>query len=194
MRIRANLLPSYNNLLFVRINDAQITSYEKKDTYTILKNKNDEIVGYNIENFDYPAVGRLTITEDLLAKINAIISEPLTHDFFSYLVVGKVLHCEKHPKSDHLSICEVDIKTQKLQIVCGASNVKSDILVVVALEKAIVQDQFIKNGELLKVKSEGMLCSAYELGLISEKRKGILILDDSYQIGEEFSWKGENDV
>lgn len=191
MRIRANLLTQYNNTLFIRIDDANIQTYELKGNYVVLKNNKNEVVGFNIENFDFPKPGKLKITEDLIQKINAIVEEKITHDYNSYLVVGKVLSCKKHPKSDHLTICEVDVKDKLLQIVCGASNVAENQLVVVALENAIVQDRFIKNGELLKEKSEGMLCSAYELELIKEKKKGILILDDRYHVGEEFIWKGE---
>lgn len=74
---------------------------------------------------------------------------------------------------------------------CGATNVRVDLIVVVALENAIIQGEIIKSSTLLKIKTDGMLCSAYELGLIKEKKKGLLELDESYVIGEEFKVKGE---
>ena len=40
------------------------------------------------------------------------------------LTIGYVLECEPHPNSDHLSLCQVDVKTEVLQIVCGAPNVR----------------------------------------------------------------------
>ena len=49
------------------------------------------------------------------------------------LVIGKVLSCKAHPNSDHLHVCEVDVKDTILQIVCGAPNVRVGIKVIVAL-------------------------------------------------------------
>lgn len=194
MRLRMNLLPQFNHTLMIRIGNPKIVGYEKHETYTTLLDDKKNVVGYNIENFDYPAFGRLEITEDLLARVNQILDTPLTHDFNPYLVVGKVLTCEKHPHSDHLKVCKVDVKDEVLQIVCGAHNVSENVLVVVAKEHAIIKDMYIEKGTLLKVASEGMLCSAYELDLIQEKKKGLLLLDESYIVGENFVWKGDSNV
>ena len=49
------------------------------------------------------------------------------------LVIGEVKECTKHPNSDHLNICKVDIGSTITQIVCGASNVREGIKVIVAL-------------------------------------------------------------
>jgi phenylalanyl-tRNA synthetase beta chain len=52
---------------------------------------------------------------------------------FNNVIVGKIKSCKKHPDSDHLNICEVDVGYESyLQIICGAPNVKKDILVPVA--------------------------------------------------------------
>ena len=48
------------------------------------------------------------------------------------IIVGKIVSCIKHPNADRLSLCEVDIDDKILQIVCGAPNVKENILVPVA--------------------------------------------------------------
>lgn len=48
------------------------------------------------------------------------------------VVIGKVLSVVKHPDSDHLVICQVDIKDEKVQIVTGAPNVKANDIVAVA--------------------------------------------------------------
>ena len=56
-------------------------------------------------------------------------------DSLQKVVTGKVLTCVDHPDSDHLHICTVDAGTgEELQIVCGAPNVKPDIIVPVALD------------------------------------------------------------
>ena len=82
------------------------------------------------------------------------------------LVIGKVINCIPHPNSDHMHICEVDVGKEKLvQIVCGASNVKAGIKVIVALEGAKLPGGEIKKTELRGVQSNGMICALCEVGL-----------------------------
>ena len=100
----------------------------------------------------------------------------------SKVVVGKVLERVKHPEADKLSICQVDLGTHQVQIVCGAKNVDAGQFVPVAtLGCDLGNDFIIKEAKLRGVESNGMICSATELGL-SKLNEGILELDDS--IGE----------
>lgn len=92
-------------------------------------------------------------------------------------VVGYVQSCEPHPDSDHLHVCQVDIGTEKLQIVCGAANVREGLYVAVAKIGALMPSgKRIVPSVLRKVASEGMLCSARELYFTSMAKKGILEL------------------
>ncbi len=193
MKIRLNLLPQFNNTLFVRIDDPKIVKYIKKERYTELYNDQDEIVGYNIENFEVIGSGKIAVTNEILHKINELTNNTLTHDYETHLYVGEIIKCEPHPNSQRLKICQVQCD-ELLQIVCGAANATENLRVVVAKEHAIVNDMYIKKGKLLNVESQGMLCSAYELGLIKEYKKGLLELDESYQVGSKFEWKGEKHV
>ena len=68
--------------------------------------------------------------------------EKVSSNKIDNLVVGKVLECEDHPDSDHLHVCKVDIGDTVTQIVCGASNVRSGIKVIVALPGAILPGDF----------------------------------------------------
>ena len=104
---------------------------------------------------------------------------------FKGIVLGKVLSVEKHNNSDKLSICKVDIGTKKLQIICGAKNVISDIYVYVATVGAYLGkiDLTIKASEIRGEYSEGMICSLEELGF-EEKSDGIAIIEKT--ISEEF--------
>ncbi len=100
----------------------------------------------------------------------------------SKVVVGKVLERVKHPEADKLSICQVDLGTQTVQIVCGAKNVDAGQFVPVAtLGCDLGNDFIIKEAKLRGVESNGMICSATELGL-PKLNDGILELDNS--IGE----------
>ncbi len=98
------------------------------------------------------------------------------------VVVGYVEKCDKHPDADKLSVCQVDVGDETLQIVCGAKNVKAGQYVPVAKIGAVLGDNFkIKKAKLRGVESSGMICSSEEIGL-PKLNDGILELDDS--IGE----------
>jgi len=106
------------------------------------------------------------------------------------IVFGHVLECEKHPNADKLNICKVDIGSSIRQIVCGASNVRAGLAVVVATNGAVMPNGLaIKPVKLRGVDSEGMICSAKEIGL-EDCQEGIVELDNSigeYALGQEVS-------
>lgn len=108
------------------------------------------------------------------------------------LSIGKVLDCVMHPDSDHLHICQVEIRPNEVsQIVCGAPNVRTGVKVIVALPGAILPGDFkIKPSKIRGVESNGMLCSLQELGIeekfIEEEYKdGIYLLDEDAPVGED---------
>lgn len=107
---------------------------------------------------------------------------------FTGVVVGQVMTCEQHPDADKLKITTVNIGTgEPLQIVCGATNVRTGLKVAVATVGAELppidgKPFHIKKGKLRGVESQGMLCGASELGLIDEI-DGLLELDDDAPIG-----------
>lgn len=112
---------------------------------------------------------------------------PLIHG--TNLVVGKVLECEKHPDSDKLSVCKVDIGASIEQIVCGAPNVAKGQTVVVATVGAELKDLTIKPTEIRGVASNGMICSLKELGVnekqLTEKdNAGIVVLTEGEPGGD----------
>ncbi len=95
------------------------------------------------------------------------------------VVLGKVLQREKHPNADKLSVCVVDIgEAEPSTIVCGAPNVRADILVAVATLGSYLPkvDLKIKPAKLRGVKSSGMICSLAELGLTKDS-EGIHIFE-----------------
>lgn len=104
---------------------------------------------------------------------------------FSGVVVAEVKSVEKHPDADRLNITQVDAGTGELiQIVCGAPNVKAGIKVPCALPNALLPENFkIKPTKMRGVVSNGMLCSAKELGL-PEKQDGLLVLPENAPVGQ----------
>ena len=93
-------------------------------------------------------------TEDLGAEI-------------SNVVVGRIEKMERHPDSDHMWVCQLDVgKDEPVQIVTGAWNIHVGDLVPVALHKSTLPGgKKIEKGKLRGVLSNGMLCSLKELGL-----------------------------
>lgn len=104
---------------------------------------------------------------------------------FSGVVVAEVKSVEKHPDADRLNVTQVDIGNgDTLQIVCGAPNVRVGIKVPCALDGAILPNDFkIKPTKMRGVVSNGMLCSAKELGL-PEKENGLLVLPENAPVGQ----------
>ncbi|EJB77236.1 phenylalanine--tRNA ligase, beta subunit [Helicobacter pylori Hp A-27] len=106
------------------------------------------------------------------------------------VVVGKVLEKAPHKNAEKLSVCQVDVGKEVLQIVCGAKNVAPNQFVPVALKGAIIGSTTIAKTELRGVESCGMICSSNELGF-PKINDGILELDES--VGELVLGKGLNE-
>jgi len=103
------------------------------------------------------------------------------------VVVAKVVSMERHPDSDHLWICQVDIGKEVTQIVTGAQNVNVGDIVPAAIPVAHLPGNItIKAGKLRGVPSNGMLCSISELNLTLHDmpeaiEDGIFILGKKYE-------------
>lgn len=127
-----------------------------------------------------------------------------TGDSFDRIVTGKVLKKEKHPDSDHMWVCQVDVRKNNvdengqptpLQIVCGAQNFDEGDHIVVSMVGAVLPgDVKIKKAKLRGIVSNGMNCSERELGL-GVDHDGIMILPDDAPVGMNFGdYIGKNDV
>src|SRR5690242_14582040 len=104
------------------------------------------------------------------------------------VVVSQINASSRHPNADRLSVCEVDDGSGiKRQVVCGATNYKAGDKVPLALPGAkLPNGTEIRKSKLRGVESEGMLCSAIELGLGSDAA-GLLILSPEARIGAPIS-------
>ncbi|MCX7726811.1 MAG: phenylalanine--tRNA ligase subunit beta, partial [Chitinispirillaceae bacterium] len=111
------------------------------------------------------------------------------------VVVAKIVEIEKHPNADKLTFCKVDIGDGKiLPIVCGAPNVKKEMISALAtIGTKISEDFTIKKAKIRGVESEGMLCSAKELG-ISEDHSGIIELPIEMEVGKPLSYYYPDDA
>ena len=107
---------------------------------------------------------------------------------WSDVVVGKVLSVEAHPDADRIRVTTVDTgNSDPYQIICGAWNFEAGAVVPVALPGAVLPGDFkIERRKIRGVESNGMICSAKELGL-GEEADGIMVLADETPIGVPFS-------
>lgn len=170
--------------------------YERHGDVVVIKD-NQKIVGFNLfeatNHLNIDGVGHIKLTETLLAEIQKMIDSTdldyqIEADLSPKFVVGYVQSKEKHPNADKLSIVQVDVGTETLQIVCGAPNIDQGQKVVVAKVGAVMPSgMIIKDAELRGVPSSGMVCSMKELNLPNApQEKGIMVLDDHYLVGQPF--------
>lgn len=144
------------------------------------------------EYIDLDGVSPQELAERLTRGGIEVASVKPRNEGVSGVVVGLVKTCEKHPNADRLRVCTVDAgQENELQIVCGAPNVAAGQKVPVALVGArLPGDVRIQRAKLRGVESQGMICSARELGL-NEKllpkalQEGILVLPDDAEIGAD---------
>ncbi len=100
------------------------------------------------------------------------------------VIVARIVSCAKHPEADRLQVCQVDAgQGSLLQIVCGAPNARPGLVAPLATIGTTVGDLTIKAAKLRNVESNGMLCSAKELG-IDVDASGLLELPDDAPIGK----------
>lgn len=110
-------------------------------------------------------------------------------------VIAHVMSAEPHPNADKLKICQVSTGSKTLQVVCGASNARADMKVVLAQSGMTIPANglTLKKTKIRDVESNGMMCSAEELGL-EEKSSGIMDLPEDAPVGESYAvYAGLND-
>ena len=129
--------------------------------------------------------------KELAVKVTraGINVEKVVTNHIDNLVIGEVVECIEHPDSDHLHVCQVKIREDEItQIVCGASNVRVGLKVIVCLPGAVLPGDFeIKKSKIRGVESNGMLAALFELGLEEKTEenynKGIHELDSDAPVG-----------
>ncbi|QLK86278.1 YtpR family tRNA-binding protein [Staphylococcus sp. 17KM0847] len=170
--------------------------YERADDVVAIK-KEDKVVGFNLFNvskhFEIQGNGHIKVTDNDVTAIQNMIHEvgmtyTIDVDLSPKFVVGYVQQKEKHPNADKLSICQIDVGKEVLQIVCGAPNIEQGQKVVVAKVGAVMPSgMMIKDAELRGVPSSGMVCSMKELDLPNApQEKGIMVLEETYEVGQPF--------
>ena len=119
------------------------------------------------------------VAERLTMLGAAVEGVEVRHHDLGDVVIGLVERVEKHPDADRLSVCQVNAGGAILEVVCGAPNVLAGVKYPFAPPGATLPGGFtLERRKIRGVVSNGMLCSAKELGLGSDQQ-GILALDTS---------------
>ncbi len=115
-------------------------------------------------------------------EVDSIVTDG---DGLDGLVVAEVLAAEKHPDADRLSVCQVSLgKGESIEVVCGAPNVRTGMKTTFAAPGVTLPNGMtLKQTKIRGVVSNGMLCSAAEIGLGTES-DGIMTLPDDAPAGE----------
>ena len=129
-----------------------------------------------LRSFCNPPLSGSQLAERLtMAGVEVEAYEPVGPQFRG-VVVAQVLEVARHPNADKLTVCTVDAGSQKYQVVCGAPNVRAGMRAPLATVGAQLPNLEVQRATLRGVPSEGMLCSARELGL-SDDHSGLMELD-----------------
>src|SRR5438034_347624 len=109
------------------------------------------------------------------------------HQDLREVVIARVLEVKQHPNADRLSLCQVDAGNgTPLEVVCGAPNVQAGKLYPFAPVGATLPGGLkLERRKIRGIESNGMLCSAKELGLGADQA-GILELDTKAPPGTPF--------
>lgn len=139
------------------------------------------------ENWLRQHVKTTATREELAATLTAIGLEveemTALGDALDGVVVARIVSAEKHPEADKLQVCQVDAGNgSMLQIVCGAPNARPGLVAPLATIGTRVGELTIKAAKLRGVESNGMLCSAKELGIDADA-SGLLELPGDAPIG-----------
>ncbi len=122
------------------------------------------------EFVDLGSVGDREFAEAMTLSGSKVEVTEVLNDSLQNVVSGRIVSMERHPDSDHMWVCQIDVgEAEPIQIVTGAWNIHEGDLVPVAKHKSLLPGGVkIEKGKLRGVVSNGMLCSLKELGLTAE--------------------------
>jgi phenylalanyl-tRNA synthetase beta chain len=143
------------------------------------------------ENWLRQHVPTTATREELAATLTAIGLEvedmAVLGESLDGVVVAQIVSAEKHPEADRLQVCQVDTGNGIVQIVCGAPNARAGLKAPLATVGAnLPGGMAIKAAKLRGVESQGMLCSAKELG-VDPDASGLLELSGDAPVGAKLA-------
>lgn len=153
-------------------------------------------ISYNLIKKYLPYIGSPEEVADLLVMHTAEVEEiHLEWENLKGVYIWFIKEYKKHPDSEKLGICQVEILGETKQIVCWAPNARASLKVAVAtIWTELAADFVIAKTKIRGEVSEWMICSLDELGLISERQAGIMELPEDAPLWmsmREYLWKND---
>ncbi|KND62656.1 phenylalanine--tRNA ligase subunit beta, partial [Candidatus Phytoplasma phoenicium] len=146
---------------------------------------------YILKKYLFPLMYNLVELESLINSHMAEVECITSLNQSTHLIIGQINQIKKIPHFDKLSLVQVNIGEQVLSIVCGANNLQLRQKVVIAPNGAYLESMKTKiiKKHIAGVESNGMICSAKELGLnalalTTKEEEGILVLEEDAPIGK----------
>ncbi len=187
---------SIGDLLAIYIQPLLPATSHQRFGKVVLIYHQDTLIGINVEGprqwlpelrqgiqRSFPLAG-IQILNDLFKSHHISYRLP---PFESGFKVGEITQVDMHPDAESLFICQVQLGQNIIQVVTNSSRVKPLNRVVVALPGAMLNDgQWIQEGMMMKVLSQGMFCSQKTLGIMPETQVGVYLLDHALSIGKDF--------
>jgi phenylalanyl-tRNA synthetase beta chain len=126
--------------------------------------------------------------EDIALRLTMSTAEIESIDFlnkhFESIVTSRIRDVQPHPNAEKLTLVDLDTGSEKLRVVCGATNhKKGDIVALARVGTRFSHDFTVRKAKIRGIESNGMLCSERELGL-SDDHSGIMILPENTAIGQ----------
>lgn len=134
-----------------------------------------DLFNLDVSNKDVPTILTDLGIESTLTDLSSLCD--------SKVVVAEVISTSAHPDADRLKVCEVDTGAERITIVCGCPSVAPGMKVPAALHGAKLPKLKIKRSKIRGVASEGMLCSALDLGWCCYS-SGLLLLPNHFTVGD----------
>ena len=127
------------------------------------------------------------LTEELTMAGLEVESVSDRYDYLENVIVSKIDQIDPHPNADKLQLCSLNAGDRSVSVVCGAPNVKTGMLVPLALPGTVLPDgSVLRESTIRGSASFGMICSQKELGFGTDAA-GIMELDPSMVIGEKLA-------
>ncbi len=170
----------FSKVLMIKFSDDPVHSIVRKTDAVLLYNTESKLIGVNLLNTPFSYHGYIRPDDPLrnyIEKRLSLLDLDIEIDQNSYFVSGRILKTSLHPDSDHLNVCSVDIGEKTVNIVSSAKNVKENMVVAVALPKAVLPDgTLITESKVAGIASHGMMCSLSEITGGKKPVKGLIEL------------------
>ncbi|MFC1479277.1 phenylalanine--tRNA ligase subunit beta [Planctomycetota bacterium] len=127
-----------------------------------------------------------TIADEMTMRVAEVEEVIFQQEQYKHIVIGRIKNISPHQDADTLQLVVVDTGDADCEVVCGAPNISPGQTVALALPGAVINDTVVEETKIRGIQSLGMILSERELS-ISDDHSGIMVIDDSLELGTPFA-------